>query len=274
MGDTPEKPTVFISYSLDDAALKIELIKHLSVLERFKNVEIWTPDLIPAGARSDLETGMALNRSSVVLLLVSASWLAMLAEDNVLRRGLIRHVKTGRTIIPIILHSCLWREDPLMAGLQPIPRDGRPVAHYQDKNDALHNVVEELAALLKNTPLLTNAQRRALEPPATPGPVDVPVLHQPDSNRYGIKLSLRLGKRKLQFSILFGILNLGLLLVVALVLLIRGEPDSGEPIRAHDGALQNLTGPLASYVESLYGGLHESDAAMVDGGQFTEPKDA
>jgi hypothetical protein len=127
MGD---RLTIFVAYSPDDAALKNELLEHLSVLERFKNVEVWTTDLIPAGADRASEIDQALDRADVALLLVSSSWLATLTKDTELFDLLKRRTKEGLTIIPVILRACDWRADDLISGRQVLPRSGEPIKKY------------------------------------------------------------------------------------------------------------------------------------------------
>jgi hypothetical protein len=161
MGDRPL--TVFVSYSPEDELLKDELLKHLKVLERLENIEVWTEDLIPPGANRRNEIEGALGRANVAVLLVSASWLAAVLIDGHLPRLLECLMMGGLTIVPVILRDCQWDRLPLLEGLQVLPRSGVPIARSQDRDHAFSFIASELARM--NTLPIVKTPRTIIESP-------------------------------------------------------------------------------------------------------------
>jgi len=78
MNDVQEssKLRVFISYSHDDEFLLIEFNKHLAPLRRSGLIETWHDRALIAGEYLDDRIFEELNTSDIILILVSASFIA------------------------------------------------------------------------------------------------------------------------------------------------------------------------------------------------------
>src|ERR671926_345991 len=67
---------VFISYSHENRELHKQLCDHLSPLEHSEDITIWHDQEIPAGANWEDHINTHLNEADLILLLVSASFIA------------------------------------------------------------------------------------------------------------------------------------------------------------------------------------------------------
>src|SRR5262249_7997210 len=72
----PEPIQVFFSYSHKDEALRDALNTHLAILKRQKVISAWHDREIPAGTEWAAEIDERMNQAQVILLLISADFLA------------------------------------------------------------------------------------------------------------------------------------------------------------------------------------------------------
>src|SRR3989442_945511 len=68
--------TVFFSYAKADKTVRDQLAKHLSQLKRNGLIEEWSDQQIPPGADRAQATDQALRSAHIILLLISADFLA------------------------------------------------------------------------------------------------------------------------------------------------------------------------------------------------------
>src|SRR4029077_5905611 len=109
---------VFISYAHEDADLKDQLLQHLAGLVNDGLVRVWHDRDILAGDYWVRSIDNALEISSVVLLLISPSFLASsYCYGSELRRALRRASAGEARVIPIILRASDWQTRDLR-GLQ------------------------------------------------------------------------------------------------------------------------------------------------------------
>jgi TIR domain len=141
--------TVFFSYSHADENLRDQLEKHLSALKRQGLIEAWHDRRIVAGREFDHDISANLENADVVLLLVSADFLA---SDYCYEREMIRAVdrhKTGQAaVIPVILRPCDWHETPF-GGLQAVPKDGRAITQWANPDEAFLDAVTAIKRALR-----------------------------------------------------------------------------------------------------------------------------
>ena len=171
---------VFISYSHNDDSHRDELVKHLRLLERQGLVDSWHDRRLEPGQEWSGEIDRALEEAHLILLLVSADFLASdFCYELEMKRALERHEAPGPcAVVPVIVRAVDWRAAPF-AKLQAVPRDGKAVASWPDRDEAWTNVAsgirqvaerirEELASMpppVEVTPT---------PPPAAPAPTPTP----------------------------------------------------------------------------------------------------
>jgi len=148
----PEPIDLFISYSHKDADLCDELKTHLTLLKRQGLVRLWHDGDIQAGSTWNNEIHKNLESARIILLLVSANFLASdFIHEVELKRALERHDEGSARVIPIIVKACDWTAAPF-AALQALPRDGKAVATYRDRDAAWTEVARALRGILEMAP--------------------------------------------------------------------------------------------------------------------------
>ncbi len=147
---------VFFSYSHKDQDLRDQLETHLSLLKNHGFISSWHDRKIIAGAEWAGEIDAHLNTAQIILLLISADFLASTYCYGIeVTRAMERHNAGKARVIPIILRHCDWHSAPF-GKLQALPTDGKPVdsRNWYNKDEAFYNVtqgirktVEDLQAL-------------------------------------------------------------------------------------------------------------------------------
>src|SRR3954471_1709733 len=113
----PERPaapiSLFYSYSHKDEALRDELETHLSLLKRQGVIAGWHDRRIEAGTEWAGAIDKNLEEAGIILLLVSADFLASpYCWDVEVRRAMERHEAGTARVIPVILRPVDWHSAP------------------------------------------------------------------------------------------------------------------------------------------------------------------
>jgi len=133
---------VFFSYSHRDAELRDELAKHLHLLQRQGVIRAWHDRQIGAGTAWRSAIDAHLQTARIILLLVSADFLASdYCFDVEMQRALARHEAGEARVIPVILRAVDWQGAPF-AKLQALPTDGKPVMSWANRDEAFLNVAQ------------------------------------------------------------------------------------------------------------------------------------
>ena len=119
--------SLFYCYSHEDESLRKELDNHLALLKRQGVILAWHDRMIGAGEDWKGALDENLERAQVILLLISASFLASdYCYDVEMTLALVRHDAGTARVIPVILRSVDWKSSPF-ARLQSLPKNLRPV---------------------------------------------------------------------------------------------------------------------------------------------------
>ena len=141
---TPVSPAsieVFYSYAHEDEELVKELRKHLSILKRQGVIREWYDREITAGTDWKGQLDQHLNSSGVILLLVSAAFLASdYCYDVEMTRALERHDQGEAHVIPVLLRKVDGWQDAPFGKLQSLPTDGKPVTSWKICDEAFADV--------------------------------------------------------------------------------------------------------------------------------------
>jgi hypothetical protein len=132
--------SVFIAYSHKDEAHKDVLLSHLSALRRLNKAHTWHDRKIEPGQPWQEEIDKHLNDAKIILLLISADFIASdycyTVETS---RAIERHNAGEACVIPVILRPCEWTL--LSFGmLQAVPKDGKPVSKWEDIDEAFTDI--------------------------------------------------------------------------------------------------------------------------------------
>jgi hypothetical protein len=120
--------------------------RDLALLRRQGHIAEWHDRRIGAGEDWKGVIDDRLERARVVLLLVSADFVASdYCYDIETKRALERLARGEIMVIPIILRPTDWAGAPF-ARLQALPRDAKPVTKWENRDDAWLDVVHGLRA--------------------------------------------------------------------------------------------------------------------------------
>jgi hypothetical protein len=140
---------VFFSYAHEDEALRNKLANHLTLLQRQDLIKAWYDREIRAGEEWQQEIEQQLNSAQIILLLISADFLASdFCWSVELQRAMQRHEAGEARVIPIILRPCDWKGSPF-SKLQALPRDGTPVTQWSDQDSAFLDVVRGIRPVIQ-----------------------------------------------------------------------------------------------------------------------------
>jgi serine/threonine protein kinase len=140
---------VFVSYAHRDEPLFAELSLHLSALKREGLLSQWHDRGIVPGSDWRGEISRHLDEADVILLLVSADFLASdYCHDVELERALARADAGAARVVPIIVRPCDWC-NTRVGGLQALPRDGLAITSAADRDQAWHDVALSIRALIR-----------------------------------------------------------------------------------------------------------------------------
>ncbi|HVU66892.1 MAG TPA: toll/interleukin-1 receptor domain-containing protein [Ktedonobacteraceae bacterium] len=145
-----QKPiNVFLSYAPADKGLVRQLEAHLSMLKHEGLISTWCKRELLAGSNWMEALDQRLEQARLILLLVSADFLASdYCYQVEVRRALELHRAGRALVIPVILRQVEWQNAPF-AGLSPLPEDGKPVRLWRDRDEALVSIVSGLRARIK-----------------------------------------------------------------------------------------------------------------------------
>jgi internalin A len=140
---------LFYIYSHKDESLRNELETHLKLLQRQGLLETWYDRRIEAGNDWKEKIDENLERAGIILLLVSADFIASdYCFEREMKRALERQRNGETVVIPIIVRDVNWRIASF-AGLQALPRNGQAVTKWTDKDSAWRDVSEGIERVAK-----------------------------------------------------------------------------------------------------------------------------
>ena len=141
---------MFISYSHKDQKMREELETHLAVLRRQGLIRHWYDgDIVPGTEWGSLTMGH-LNNAHIILLLISARFIASeFCYSIELQAAMARHDAGKARVIPILLYPCDWSDTPF-AKLKALPFDGKPVDEWSSRDKALTDVVKGIRRVIQD----------------------------------------------------------------------------------------------------------------------------
>jgi internalin A len=163
MGDERVRAArVFVSYSHKDERLLSELKTHLSPLRRLRLIETWDDREIEAGEDWREKINENLERADVFILLVSAYSIdSDYCFETEFGRALERQAKNELKIIPVIAREANWGKIKQLSGLQAVPKNGKAVTSWGNKDKAWRNVSEQIQKVIEEMNAADPLRRRA-----------------------------------------------------------------------------------------------------------------
>jgi tetratricopeptide (TPR) repeat protein len=165
MPDSSTPVEVFYSYAHKDEAFRNELEKHLSLLRRQGLITAWHDRHLLPGTDWAQAIDEHLERASVILLLISADFLASdYCYGLEMQRALQRHQANEARVIPILLRPVDWKGAPF-AHLQALPTGAKPITTWRDRDAAFTDVAAGIRRVIEDLSSLAASAPRAALPP-------------------------------------------------------------------------------------------------------------
>jgi tetratricopeptide (TPR) repeat protein len=149
----PQQPGLraFISYSHRDERYRKDLEDHLALLRRQGMISVWHDRKIRAGQDFAREIDSELERADIVLLLVSARFIASdYCFGLEMTRAMERHDHEAAQVVPIILDHCDDWESTPFGKLTALPTDGKPISAWRPKSRAYADIVRGLRIICQD----------------------------------------------------------------------------------------------------------------------------
>jgi len=158
---TDEAIKVFFSYAHEDEELRQKLVKHLTCLQRQGIISAWHDREISAGKEWANEIDVHLNTAQIILLLISADFLASTyCYDIELKRAMERHAAKEARVIPVILRPVDWKDAPF-GELHALPENAKPVTNWPNTDEALTNVAKGIRKVVEELTVIRDKPNSA-----------------------------------------------------------------------------------------------------------------
>src|SRR5690242_12050016 len=155
---------VFCSCAPEDEGWLLKLETHLALLKQQGLITLWHRRLLSPGQNWQDRIDSHLERASIILLLISADFFASsYASGREMQRALQREAEGSARVIPLLVRQADGKEAPF-AHLQPLPKNGCPLAQWQDPDEALSEVAAGVRQIIEQLPQLAVSAPRAFLP--------------------------------------------------------------------------------------------------------------
>jgi internalin A len=133
---------LFISYAHKDEEFRAQLDAHLKLFQRTGLIDKWDDRLLKPGEEWKGSIDQNLENAHIILLLVSSDFLnSDFCWNEEMQRALQRHDAGEARVIPVIIRDAAW-EEAKFAKLQALPKEGKAVTLWADRDSAWRNVAE------------------------------------------------------------------------------------------------------------------------------------
>lgn len=133
----------FISYSHKDEEWRAKLSPNLDLLQREGLINVWHDQKIVPGTRWGDEIRRNLEEADIYVFLMSTD---LLVSDYILHYelpiALKRHAENKSRLVPVVVRRCSWQR--YLGEIQGLPRAGKPIKQWSDKDEAFYDVEEGL----------------------------------------------------------------------------------------------------------------------------------
>lgn len=145
----PERARLLYLHANEDESLRRSLEAHLSSLKYEELITSWHVGMIPAGALINEQTTEAVACADIVLLLLSADFMASDICQSLLK--LIQKERSNRnlTVVPILVRPIDWTSTEFH-DTQALPLNNCAVTLWTNQDEAWLSITQELRRLLLN----------------------------------------------------------------------------------------------------------------------------
>ncbi|MGA7936601.1 MAG: AAA-like domain-containing protein, partial [Kovacikia sp.] len=177
-----EPINVFFSYSHKDEKLRDKLATHLTMLQREQVIKSWHDRKISAGTEWAKAIDDNLNSADVILLLISADFLASnYCYEIEMQRAIDRHEAGEARVIPVILKPVDWASAPF-GKLQAFPTNAKPVTLWTNRDQAFLNIAQGIREAA-----ITMAERKRTQTTTIAAEQSRPITNSTVNNTMGLE---------------------------------------------------------------------------------------
>jgi tetratricopeptide (TPR) repeat protein len=154
---------VFYSYAHKDEKLREALEEHLSTLRRQGYISEWHDRQLVAGTDWAQEIDAHLHTATLILLLISPSFIASdYCYGIEMNLALERHQAGQARVIPIILRPTDLSDMPF-AALQFLPAHGKAITTWQNRDEAFLNVARGIRTAIEDLTSSVDSTERPVQ---------------------------------------------------------------------------------------------------------------
>lgn len=138
---------VFLSAAAEDGRFVDALARHLVVLSRQGAIDLSSHDHMPPGVDRHAWIEEHLDAADLVVLMVSAYFLAGEETFAEMERALALRDEKGTRVVPVIVRP-VGLESTAVAALSLLPRSGVPIASSRDPDATYTEIVGDLRGII------------------------------------------------------------------------------------------------------------------------------
>lgn len=147
-----KKVNAFISYSHKDMKYKNKILPSLEALKQSYNIESWHDGKIDAGNNIDDNVKKALNKSHLILLLVTDNFVSSHYCMNIELEAAQKRADKGQCIIiPVMFQETVLTDTLAFFRNNRVPEDGKPIATgFKNQSQGCTRAVKMIQNLIDN----------------------------------------------------------------------------------------------------------------------------
>lgn len=142
------KIEVFILFDKADRQHVLEFKLHLAPLQTQGLITVWDEDQIVGGTDRKRAIDLHLQTATLILLLVSARFMASPECYGLVKQALVLHTPPQGYVVPILLHEVDWEHSDL-GTLKPLPTNGKPISRWTNRHAAYLDVIKGIRAIIE-----------------------------------------------------------------------------------------------------------------------------
>lgn len=160
--------TVFYSYAQDDQNLLTELDERLIMLKREGLITVWSAQRMKPGQDQAHEIRAHLEAAQIILLLISASYLANDECYAQLQRAEERAQTDGIAVVPVLARPASDLKKTPIAGRRTLPTGGRPITSWTSRDQAYSDVADGIRLIAESLQTVQQSEQLSLRSLSAP----------------------------------------------------------------------------------------------------------
>jgi|GEM_PF-2695569 len=140
---------VFIGHHPDDDGYRSLLKRHLTSFEKSGKIQIWDSTMVLPGSLRQAEIEKRLINSDLMIILLSADFVASDLLYNLLEMARARHLRNQGSLLPVIIRPLIISELPIRR-FDMLPSNKRAISLWPDKDAAWLDVVQGVKKMINH----------------------------------------------------------------------------------------------------------------------------